>query len=538
MPFENGETVLMKIFAIIIGVIFCFTAQSQKYQTHFSDLDYAISHSPQYDNAKEKVINGLKRNLKKQGDSSLNLIDSIYEAYKVYNYDSAYLYAKRALSLSIEKKDSTEIAAAKIKIGFITLSSGLFKEAFDSLHTISPGKLTSANKFQYYYLMARAYYDLADYTADNFHSPQYDSLGNVFLETALQSGAQLFDQLYLNGLKNIRSKKMDTAMFYLKRSLAAPNLSLHQQALATSTLSDIYIRKGAIDSAVTLLKTAAICDIQSSTKETSAMFNLANLLFKAGDVKNASSFIEKAVSDAVFYGARQRKVQLSTILPLIEGEKVARVEHEKQILLFYLLVLAVFFISLVYLIALVSRQNKKLKNAQIEITKAHMEQREINSKLIEANTIKEHYIAFFFKSQTAIFNKIDWFKNKAEKKIYDRKPHEEISLLLSSLNIKQEREDLQKNFDEIFLKIFPNFIEGYNKLFREEDQVVLKENELLNTDLRIFALIRLGITDNDKIASILGYSLNTINSYKTKIKNKAIVPNEQFEDRIMDIKSL
>jgi DNA-binding NarL/FixJ family response regulator len=92
-----------------------------------------------------------------------------------------------------------------------------------------------------------------------------------------------------------------------------------------------------------------------------------------------------------------------------------------------------------------------------------------------------------------------------------------------------------KNFDKVFLKLFPNFVPHYNALFRVEDQVHLRENELLNTDLRIFALIRMGINNNEKIAEILEYSVNTIYSYKTKIKNKSLVPNEEFEDQIMAI---
>ena len=102
----------------------------------------------------------------------------------------------------------------------------------------------------------------------------------------------------------------------------------------------------------------------------------------------------------------------------------------------------------------------------------------------------------------------------------------------------KEREELQKNFDRIFLKLFPNFIDAFNNLMKEEDKIKLKEGELLNTDLRIFALIRIGIHEPERIAGILEYSVNTINTYKTKIKNKSIVPNEEFEKRIMQIHSI
>src|SRR5690606_30123018 len=113
-----------------------------------------------------------------------------------------------------------------------------------------------------------------------------------------------------------------------------------------------------------------------------------------------------------------------------------------------------------------------------------------------------------------------------------------LRYIVNSIDLKKERTELYQSFDKVFLKLFPDFIADYNALFREEDQVKLNDNELLNTDLRIFALIRMGISENDKIAKILEFSVNTIYAYKTKIKNKSIVPNEEFEKRIMEIKPI
>ena len=254
-------------------------------------------------------------------------------------------------------------------------------------------------------------------------------------------------------------------------------------------------------------------------------------------MKNASAYIEKAVKDAVSYGARQRKVQMSAILPLIEGEKISRVEHEKRTLVAYAVVVTLLLLLLIFLTVVIAKQIKKLKKAQEVILRAHREQQELNARLVEANKIKEEYIGFLFSANTSFFDKMDRFKRKTEQKIADRKL-DEILFLVNNLDIKQEREAVLKNFDRIFLKIFPHFIETYQSLFAPDDRPHLKENEGLNTELRIFALIRLGIRDNDKIAAILGYSVNTINTYKTKIKNKSLVSNEQFEDRVLEIKSV
>lgn len=507
-------------------------------QLRFPELDKAIEQSSHFDQLKEEKIVHLRKSLKTA--SGLILFDKyekLYEEYKVFNYDSAYIYVQKQLNLAGQLGNEELLNCSRIRLGFILLSAGLFKEAFDTLTVIRTADLQGRCKTDYYTLLARCYYDLADYTMDSYHSPLYNSLGNRFLDSALAFQTSSFDLAYYSGLRNIRAGKIEMARTYFKRLIDDTHLSLHQQALATSTMSDIYIQKGQTDSAIYLLERAAIADIQSSTKETAAIFNLSNLLFKKGDLKNASAYIEKAVKDAVSYGARQRKVQMSAILPLIEGEKIARVENEKRTVTNYAIVVTLLLLLLVYLTYIIARQIKKLKIAQKALTDANLAQQVMNTRLVEANKIKEEYIGFFFNANTAFYDKIERFKKKAEQKIGDRKL-EEILFLVNSLNIKQERDELLKNFDTIFLKIFPHFIDQYNALFTEEDRTHLKENEVLNTDLRIFALIRLGIHDNDKIANILGYSLNTINTYKTRIKNRSIVSNEQFEERIMEIKSV
>ena len=118
------------------------------------------------------------------------------------------------------------------------------------------------------------------------------------------------------------------------------------------------------------------------------------------------------------------------------------------------------------------------------------------------------------------------------------KKFDDIRFVVNNINLKKEREDLYFSFDKVFLKLFPDFVTTFNSFFREDDRVVLKEGQLLNTELRIFALIRMGIHDTEKIAKILDYSINTIYNYKARIKSKSIVPNEEFEQKIMEIQAI
>jgi hypothetical protein len=194
---------------------------------------------------------------------------------------------------------------------------------------------------------------------------------------------------------------------------------------------------------------------------------------------------------------------------------------------------------------------KKLKQAQLALQEANAAQQaanlqlqesnrqlaELNEKLEEANKIKEEYIGYFFNMDSEFYNKLGRIKSTIEQKLQE-KQYEDIRFFLNKIDARKEKEGLLLSFDRIFLKLFPNFVQQVNDLLRPGEQIVLKEGELLNTDLRIFALMRLGVADTEKIASVLEYSVKTIYSYKSRIKNKAIVPGDAFEDRIMEIKAI
>ncbi|HVV05491.1 MAG TPA: DUF6377 domain-containing protein [Puia sp.] len=514
-----------------------------------ADLNQAIGRSTQYDAEKERTIALARKNVLAADPNNLqflfHLYQPLYDEYKLYNYDSARHYAQEIVRVALRLNDPARIVNARLKVCFCLLSAGMFKETLDSLKEIDISDAGDLLKAEYYALMGRYYYDLGDFDNDAYNTPAYTTLGNKYIDSALNIFAPGSTwAIYYTGLKEIKSNNRMAATAHLWQLLSRTDLSDHELAVTASTLSDIYIYNGQPDTAIQLLIRAAIADIRSSTKETAAIFNLAQLLYKKGDVKNASSYIEAAIHNASFYGARQRKVQVSAILPLIEGEKITRVEAQKRTLITYSVITTLLLLIVIVLAIVIFRQVNKLKIAQRKITEAHEKLQaangrllEANNKLSEANKIKEEYIGYFFNADSEFFAKVEKFKKSLEQKIAYRK-WEDLITLVNNTNLKKEKEELLQNFDKIFLKLFPDFIQDFNALFKEEDRVQLKDHEFLNTDLRIFALIRMGIHENEKIARILEYSVNTINTYKTKIKNKSIVPNEEFEQRIMEIKTL
>ena len=286
-----------------------------------------------------------------------------------------------------------------------------------------------------------------------------------------------------------------------------------------------------------LMAEGAINDIRSSTKETTAIFKLGWQLYLDGNLKDAYTFIQQAMDDAQFYGARLRKVKIGAVLPVVAAQKIIITEKEKDRFLVYFLSIAVVAIIILSISFIVFYQLKRLKAKEKIIEEKNILLEKINEKLSEDTHIKEEYIGYFFNVISGYILKLEKLKRSIERKITTKK-YDDILLSVNEINIKKERETLFYTFDHIFLKIFPNFIDSFNAMFKEDDQIWPKDHEVLNTDLRIFALMRLGISDNETIANILEYSVNTIYVYKMRIKAKALVPSDQFDHRIMDIKAV
>jgi hypothetical protein len=267
------------------------------------------------------------------------------------------------------------------------------------------------------------------------------------------------------------------------------------------------------------------------------MHALAGLLFKQGDITNSYVFIRQALDDANSYGARQRKVQISSTLQQIAAARINSVDYQRKFWLTFSVGLTVLIALIVVFAIIIYRQNKKLKAAEITIRQTNANLQEINHKLIEADRIKEEYIGYYFNHTSDYIDRIEMLKKNIDNKIQLKK-FEEIRYIVNGINPSVEREQLYANFDKVFLKLFPDFVTVFNSYFKGEDLPGLKDGQLLNTEMRIFALMRLGIQDAEKIARILGYSVNTIYAYKNRMKSKSVVANDVFEQKIMEIMSI
>jgi hypothetical protein len=524
-------------------------------------LNHKLSQRGMYDQKKvghiEKIRKDLYRNYTSPFKRYQNY-DRLYNAYKSYVHDSAYFYCLKLNASARELDDQQKINLSKVKMGFVLVSAGMFKEGLDTLKLVNVNKLDSQQRYEYLFLQARSHFDLADYDKISDYYARYNQIGLNYCDSIISSTQpDSYAYLSASGLKAIRQQQ------YLKASNTYEQIlhikqSYQDSAVNLSCLSFTYFELKKSQLGLENLIKAAIIDNSHSTKEGVALTNLANYLYQQGDIKTAFSYINYAIDDANFYGARHREAQISNIMPIIQSEKVNGIEKQKTILTVYASIITLLVILVVVFTFITLRQLKKLRkadriiieqNAELntanaslitvnaKLDKSNKSLLRINAKLDEANLIKDEYIGYFFNIHSSYIEKIDKLKRSIEKNI-KAESYSEISLILKKLNTDLERENLSHSFDTVFLNLFPNFVNDFNSLFIADYQIELPAGQLLNTELRIFALIRLGIDENETIAKILNYSVNTIYTYKTKVKNRSLIPNEEFEDRIMQIKAV
>lgn len=465
------------------------------------------------------------------------LLVKLTKEYEYFVYDSAFHYGNLALKTAYRLKDASKIAEAKSNISLILLLRGLYKETIDSIQTIDPMALDQKKRIEFYSVAYRAYYDLSN-SRWGYYAPKYRETGNSYVKKIVAEGdPESFEYILALALKSQNNNASYDVQKYCTSLLNKKDLTPHQAAITNCVLGISYLKLQEKEKAEYHLLKAVVGDVKSTTKETLAAKVVAELLFHDGDLEKANRFISEAQKDAVFYGSNARQLEISFIRPDIEAAVLNKVEKEKKIISNISLIVSFFALLLISFSFIIYRQVKELKKARKEILESNSNLRQLNEQLREVSKIKEGYVGYYFNFSSQFIEKLEAMKKAISRQLIT-KQYDAIESELKNYNSKKERENLFEDFDRIFLKLFPDFVNRFNQLFEEKDRIILKDSQCLNTDLRIFALIRLGINDNEKIASILNFSVNTIYTYKTKIKNRSIVPNEEFELKIMEIKSV
>ena len=457
-----------------------------------------------------------------------HLIDRLYQEYFSYQHDSAIVYSHRLIKVSLDMHDLGKLNESRVKLGLVLLLSDMFKEASDCIKSIDPGSLNSTVKVSYYELNYTFYRSLLLYTSDEFYIKQDSSIEVKYLDSDISiARPNSFEQLsaIIKLPDTARQRRISEYLLY------HTNLTLHQEAMIASYLSKFYNGKKAKD----LLLLAAIDDIRTSTKETLAASLLGSIYNQENDIKNSYMFLQNAQDDAKFFGSRIHEAEVAAILPYVAAKNILIAEREKQHFETYLVIVVAAAIITVLIAFIIFFQLKKLKAKEVIISDKNDELEKVNGKLWESSRIKEELIGLFFKTCSSYIETLDRVKRKTQHNIKLGK-YSDANAILNNIHIEKEKDQLYHTLDSIFLTLFPNFISSFNALLKKEDQIWPKASETLTATLRIFALIRLGVGELETIAKILDYSVSTVYTYKVRVKAKALVPADDFEQKIMEIK--
>lgn len=529
----------MKALLCVVFFVFLFsTARSQNSEDSlFKVLKSEIAKKKIYDAEKENQLNKLKRALaqtpKKDFKTQYALLDQLHEEYKNYKFDSAHVYCVRLLAVSKQLNDLPKLYKSQIKLGLIQLSWGMYKETFDVIAKLDVRKLPDSVKQSYYALKYRALRNLAGYNTDEFYSPTNKLESLKALDSAVQlnrPGTYEYNKYYAQ-LLTLQGKN-DQAAKVLYKVVNDSSNTYHDRAMAAHDLS--HLVDEAEKKRLTIL--SAIYDLRSATNQTLAAFTLGNIFFEEGNLEDAELMLNVALQQARLYGSTIHEGETLTVLDKVEAKKILNSAVEKNrtlIVMIVLVTVALIGIGFVSLIVYNSLKKVRIREAAVQEKYQHLDK--INKRLLEDAYIKEEYIGHFFNIISGYILQLEKIKRQTERKL-KAKSYEELLQLAKEIDIKQERENLFYTFDSIFLKLFPNFITAFNSLLKPEDQIWPKDHEILNTNLRVFALMRLGIKDSQTIANILETSISTIYTYKNRVKTKALVQGNDFYDVIMDIK--
>lgn len=540
---------MFRLFPCILFLILCSTLNARPSYTDslrlmLQQLDQVVENRSIYDNRKEQKIERLKESIPLAGNDSVRyeIYNKLFREYFNYQTDSALHYVSLKENLAKAKhwdyEDELRMNRSEL---FSTM--GMYKEAIDMLEKIDSKKL-STSQLRYYYSMWNSLYGLiAGYSLTQKERDIYYQTSTMYRDSLIPLYSPDVEIYYrLQAGQFIARKAYQEAVDVLK-SVPTELLEGHSIGLVAFDLSTAYEGLGDTEQEMYYLAKSAIVDLKLSIKEYIALHKLAYLLYQQGDIERAYKYLNRSMADAVFCNARFRAISITQSYPIIDQAyriKSAQELQLRQILMSISLGVSLLLIGMVLYIY---RQMRKLKVARLDLSKMNEQLQHVNKQLYKvnqelssANLIKQEYIVHYLDQCTMYLDKMEKYRRSLENLSISKDLKALFKAIKSESFITEEREKFYKSFDETFLSLFPHFVESLNALLRDDEQLHPHPGELLSTELRIFALIRLGITDSNKIARFLRYSLTTIYNYRSKVRNKA-KDKMQFETQVGQIQS-
>lgn len=530
----------------ILVLLFCLTGSfacgRNETRSLEEELDTDIRNRKIYERQKEARIDKLRSLLRVTGLSprqEFEINARLCQEFWKYKLDSAIRYAERNLAIARELHDRGAGIATSLHLAQLYSFSGKSLETKEILDTMNRASLPDslrATYYQTYSLLYGHYAAISNQTRYNRLIRLYEDSTDLVLDTAsFEYRSRAVGPLVERG-------ELEEARTQLFRRLEEAGEETPRYAQIACGLGSLYQKLGDERRARQYYMLSAKADVRNATKENASFQELARMSYAAGNLSDAFKYAQAAIEDAQFSNVQFRTAQMAELYSIINAAYQAKEARAKSKLQHYILLISLLSAVLAVLFVYLYQQLRKLSRTQIELSRANASLRQLNDELAdknrelsESNDLKEQYIARFFDLCSLYIDKMDGYRKSLYRLAQNRQFDELYKRLKSTSMMENEVDELYKNFDAVFLNLYPTFVADFNALLADEERIRLRPGELLNKELRIYALLRLGITDSSKIAAFLRCSLSTVYNYRTRMRNRASVSKEEFERRISEI---
>lgn len=507
-------------------------------------LDNEVENYNQYVQKYNESITTFKENIRyaRTDQERYELNKHLFYSYQAFQNDSAlhYLNECRKYAQRMGRKDlEGEILARQ---AFQLSTVGMYYESRELLHLIDASVLTKEGRLEYYNARIHLYHELSYYTNVDWIRQKYKAMEYLLIDS-LPFVAGKTDDVYYKwkGFYYYEKEESERALKLFKEWVDRAQPGSREFATAAFFMYLINARLQNQEEVKYWLVVSAITDIRNSIMDQASLWTLANILAQEGDVKRAHSYITYSWDAATQFQTKVRSGQISPILSMIETSYQTKIREQNMWLTVAVVVVSLMLILFIGLLWYVNRQRKYLHSTRNELRTINDELQNVNTelklsnvKLNESNRVKEEYIGRFLSLCSLYIEKIEEQRKRVNKMVKAKQYDDLYNATRTTETKKKDLEELYSNFDAAFTHLFPNFVDDLNALIAPEERIMTKDGRLTTT-IRIFALIRLGIDDSNKIAEFLNYSVHTIYNYRVKIRNAALCDRNEFEQKIKEL---
>lgn len=519
---------MMVVMPMVANAAFSRNADLEDEDELLHRLDQYIARRDEFSSKKEKKLIRMKKklNLTSGKRERLSLYNQIYREYYTYRYDSAMVYAKRGLQLAEQLHDDYYINLNKINRAAVLSTGGFYSQAEDLLLSLKPEDISPKLMQYYYYTLTWVYNYWGAFCERSEFKEEMQNKKRLYLAKTLEymGNKQSALYYYLSGeLEYLQHRTDKKVLGWYQKALAASPVDSRVHASAAYCIARYYQDNEQMDIYEKYLVQAAISDQVCPLKENLALQELSTYLYNkdAKYAKRVAKYIYCSMEDAQFYNNRLRMVEISRIFPLITETNHQREIRQNRIITISLVVVSIVSLGFLAMMFFVFRINKRLAKSRREVRSQNMLLEELNQKLLNTNKRRETYMRLFMDISAVYIKKLDDYRKLVSRKIKAKQTADLLTAINSYKLAEEEASSFYIRFDKAFMDLYPNFVDEFNQLLLPEKQIVLPAPNSLTKELRIYALMRLGITDGQELATLLFYSTQTIYNYKTSIRKRA-----------------